>query len=125
MSQKVLVLRFSSKHDLARLCFQCLARLCFMLNDLSFRHFWGNNRNFRFCLKIMDFFLKNFRKIWKNYDAGRGICLKSNWVQTCDIFRIEVIGLSFISEIQLCFQRVYLWAVEMSDTYEKLGQPGS
>ena len=32
---------FSSKHDLARSCFQCLARLCFMLNDLCFRHFWG------------------------------------------------------------------------------------
>ena len=27
--------------------------------------------------------------------------------------------------MQLCFQRVYLWAVEMSDIYEKLGQPGS
>ena len=56
---------FSIKHDMARSFFQCLARLCFMLNDLSFRHFWGKNRKFRFCLKIIDFFLENFGKIWK------------------------------------------------------------
>ena len=36
-----------------------------MLNALSFRHFWGKNRKFRFCLKIIDFFLENFGKIWK------------------------------------------------------------
>ena len=66
-----------------------------------------------------------FPKKEANYDAGRGICLKSNWAQTYDIFRIDFLGLSFISEMQICFQRVYLWAVEMSDIYEKLGQPGS
>ena len=37
-----------------------------------------------------------FPKKEANYDAGRGICLKSNWAQTYDIFRIDFLGLIFL-----------------------------